>query len=70
MTDKKETKDVNYISFEGKDYDFDKLSEKAKYYVKQMGFLQEEMAELQAAVERSKMALDGYSSLLQTEVSN
>jgi len=68
MTDKNETKDITYVTFEGKDYDIDKVTEKSKYYIKQMGYLQEEMTELQAAIERSKMSLDGYSSLLSEEI--
>lgn len=69
MTKETEPKDVSYVTFEGKDYDFDKLNEEAQYYIKQIATLQEEMAEMQAAVERSKMAFEGYQTLLRTELS-
>ena len=68
MTKEKKEKDLTFVTFEGKDYDIDKITERSKYYIKQMGYLQEEMAELQAAIERSKMALDGYSTLLKDEI--
>lgn len=68
MTKHETPQDKNYVTFEGKDYDIESLTEEQQYLVHQMKILQEEYLELQAALDRSKVGLEAFSTMFRNNL--
>ena len=58
------------ITMNGKDYDIDQISEKAKYLVDQLKDLQSQSMQLKARLDQVEVCSSGFTQLLEKELEN
>lgn len=58
------------ITMNGKDYDIDQVSEKAKYLVSQLKDLQTQATQLRGRLDQVDVCSRGFTQLLETELEN
>ena len=58
------------ITMNGKDYDIDQVSEKAKYLVSQLKDLRAQATQLRSRLDQVDVCSRGFTQLLETELEN
>ena len=58
------------ITMNGKDYDIDQISEKARYLVDQLKDLQSQSMQLKARLDQVEVCSSGFTQLLEQELEN
>lgn len=58
------------ITMNGKDYDIDQISEKARYLVDQLKDLQSQAMQLKARLDQVEVCSSGFTQLLEQELEN
>ena len=56
------------ITMNGKDYDIDQISEKARYLVDQLKDLQSQVMQLKARLDQVEVCSSGFTQLLEQEL--
>lgn len=58
------------LTFNGKNYDINEISEKARYLVSQLKDLQAQAQQARARLDQIEVASSGFTQLLETELEN
>jgi prefoldin subunit 5 len=58
------TEEVKTISFNEKEYQLDKISDKAKYIISQLQDLQQQSSQLRAKLDQVEISSQGFTTLL------
>ena len=63
-------KAVQTLTFNDKEYPFDELSEKARYFIAQIQDLQAQKSQASARIDQIDVGVQGFTNLLQQELEN
>ena len=56
------------ITFNGKQYNSEEISEKARYFVGQLNYIQEEIFKLRSKIDRLELANEAFNKFLTDEL--